>query len=177
MVTVRRVLQEISIPVIAGGGVADGWGIAALLALGAEAVQLGTRFLLTPEATVHAAYKEAVLAADVADTALIGQRSGQPVRGLRNQFAREVFQAEHEHVPDEAYNALFKSSTLKQAALEGNVDWGKVEAGQSAGLIHHIKPVAQVMHDLLHELDLATQRMAQMRSGTPFLSTGSPCKI
>ena len=177
MVTVRRVLQEISIPVIAGGGVADGWGIAALLALGAEAVQLGTRFLLTEEATLHTAYKEAVLAADVADTALIGQRSGQPVRGLRNQFARQIFQAEEDHVSDEAYDALFKSSTLKQAALEGNVDWGKVEAGQSAGLIHHIKPVADVMHDLLDELDLATQRMAQMRSGTPFLTTESSSKV
>jgi enoyl-[acyl-carrier protein] reductase II len=177
MVTVRRVLQDISIPVIAGGGVADGWGIAALLALGAEAVQLGTRFLLTEEATLHPAYKQAVLAAGVADTALIGKRSGQPVRGLRNPFARQIFQAEQDNLPDEAYNTLFKSSTLKQAALDGNVDWGKVEAGQSAGLIHRIQPAAEVMRDLLHELDLATQRMAKMRSGTPFISTESACKV
>ena len=164
MVTVRRVLQEISIPVIAGGGVADGWGIAALLALGAEAVQLGTRFLLTDEATVHAAYKDAVLAADVADTVLIGKRHGLPVRGLRNQFAEKIFEAEDQHLGDEAYDALFKSSTLKQAALEGNVDWGKVEAGQSAGLVHQIQPAAQVMHDLVHELDMATRRIHHMCS-------------
>jgi enoyl-[acyl-carrier protein] reductase II len=164
MVTVRRVLQEVSIPVIAGGGVADGWGIAALLALGAEAVQLGTRFLLTDEATVHRAYKDAVLAADVADTALIGKRHGLPVRGLRNQFAKKIFQAEDQHLSDDAYDVLFKSSTLKQAALDGDVDWGKVEAGQSAGLVHHIQPAAQVMHDLIHELDLATRRIRHMCS-------------
>jgi enoyl-[acyl-carrier protein] reductase II len=164
LITVRRVLQDISIPVIAGGGVADGWGIAALLALGAEAVQLGTRFLLTDEATVHPAYKEAVLAAGVADTVLIGKRHGLPVRGLRNQFAEKIFQAEDQHLPDEAYDALFKSSTLKQAALEGNVDWGKVEAGQSAGLVHQIRPAAQVMHDLIHELDVATRRLHHMRN-------------
>ncbi|MFC4275693.1 NAD(P)H-dependent flavin oxidoreductase [Achromobacter aloeverae] len=161
LVTVRRVLQEVSVPVIAGGGVADGWGIAALLALGADAVQLGTRFLLTEEATVHANYKAAVLAADVQDTALVGRRD-LPIRGLRNAFARAVFDAERDQLPQEDYVALFKKSTLKQAALDGDVEWGKVELGQSAGLVSRIEPAAAVMARLVSELAQVTDRLRAM---------------
>jgi enoyl-[acyl-carrier protein] reductase II len=161
LVTVRRVLQEVSIPVIAGGGVADGWGIAALLALGADAVQLGTRFLLTEEAAVHANYKAAVLAADVHDTALVGRRS-LPIRGLRNAFAQTVFDAERDQMPQDAYDALFKKGTLKQAALDGDVEWGKVELGQSAGLVSRIAPAADVVRDLVAELDAAVRRLQDM---------------
>lgn len=161
LVSVRRVLQEVSIPVIASGGVADGWGIAALLALGAEAVQLGTRFLLTEEATVHANYKAAVLAADVHDTALVGRRD-LPIRGLRNAFARAIFDAERDQLAQEDYVALFKGSTLRQAALDGDVEWGKVELGQSAGLVARIEPAAAVMARLVRELDDATARLQTM---------------
>ncbi|ANN77820.1 NAD(P)H-dependent flavin oxidoreductase [Bordetella flabilis] len=161
LVTVRRVLQEVSIPVIASGGVADGWGIAALLALGADAVQLGTRFLLTEEATVHANYKAAVLAADVHDTALVGRRD-LPIRGLRNAFARAIFDAERAQLAQEEYLALFKKSTLRQAALDGDVEWGRVELGQSAGLISQIEPAAAVMDRLVRELDEATGRLRTM---------------
>jgi enoyl-[acyl-carrier protein] reductase II len=161
LVTVRRVLQEVSIPVIASGGVADGWGIAALLALGADAVQLGTRFLLTQEATVHANYKAAVLAADVHDTALVGRRD-LPIRGLRNAFARAIFEAERAQLAQDEYLALFKKSTLKQAALDGDVEWGRVELGQSAGLISQIEPAAAVMDRLVRELAEATRRLQTM---------------
>jgi enoyl-[acyl-carrier protein] reductase II len=161
LVTVRRVLKEVSVPVIAGGGAADGWGIAALLAIGADAVQLGTRFLMTEEATVHANYKQAVLDADVADTALIGRRS-LPVRGLRNAFAEAIFEAERSQLPQAEYEALFKRSTLKQAALDGDVAWGKVEAGQSAGLIDRIAPAAEVMAELVAELNQALARIQSM---------------
>jgi len=163
LVTVRRVLQEIDIPVIAGGGVADGWGIAALLALGADAVQLGTRFLLTPEAAVHDNYKQAVLAADVHDTALVGRRT-LPVRGLRNAFAQAIFDAERDRMPQEEYEALFKKSTLKQAAFDGDVAWGKVEAGQSAGLVSRIVPAAEVVAQLVRELAEATGRLQAMNA-------------
>jgi enoyl-[acyl-carrier protein] reductase II len=161
LVTVRRVLQEVAIPVIAGGGVADGFGIAALLALGADAVQLGTRFLLTTEATVHDNYKDAVLRADVADTALVGRRS-LPIRGLRNAFAEAIFEAERRNAPRDEYEALFKKGTLRQAALEGDVAWGKVEAGQSAGLVQSIRPAAEVMQSLVDELAQAIARMHGM---------------
>jgi enoyl-[acyl-carrier protein] reductase II len=161
LVTVRQVLREVSIPVIAGGGVADGWGIAALLALGADGVQLGTRFLMTHEATVHAAYKDAVRKAGVADAVLVGRRS-LPVRTLNNKFAKSIFDAEQRDAPAEEYEALFKKSTLKQAALDGDVEWGKVEAGQSAGLLHHIDSASDVMAALVRELHQAFGRLEAM---------------
>lgn len=172
LVTVRQVLQQVSIPVIAGGGAADGWGIAALLALGADAVQLGTRFLMTHEATVHAAYKDAVLKAGVADAVLVGRRS-LPVRTLKNRFSESIFDAEQRNVSTEEYEALFKRSTLKQAALNGDIEWGKVEAGQSAGLVHRIESAADVMHSLVSELAQACQRLQDMSAQSAVASVAA----
>ena len=154
LVLVRRVLQEVKLPVVASGGVADGAGIAALLALGAEAVQLGTRFIATPEASVHENYKRAVLAADVHDTCLVGP-AALPIRQLKNRFT-EKFHAAAMHERE----ALFKESSLKKAAMEGDVEWGKVEAGQSAGLVDDILPAAEVMKRLVQELEQARRRLA-----------------
>src|SRR6185295_308646 len=86
LVLVRRVVKAVKLPVVASGGVADGAGVAALLALGADAVQLGTRFIASPEASVHENYKRAVLAADVHETTLVG-RGGLPIRQLKNAFS------------------------------------------------------------------------------------------
>lgn len=163
LVTVRQVLREVSIPVIAGGGVADGWGIAALLALGADAVQLGTRFLMTDEAAVHDNYKQAVARAEASDAVLVGRRA-LPIRAIRNSFTNSVFDAEGAGVAQAEYEAVFKKSTLKQAALEGDSDWGKLEAGQSAGLVNRVEPAAQVMRQLVEELDAAIDRMQAMRA-------------
>ena len=156
IVLVRRVVKATKLPVVASGGVADGAGIAALLALGAEAVQLGTRFIATPEASVHENYKRAVLAADVHDTCLVGP-AALPIRQLRNAFTQK-FQA----APTQEREALFKESSLKKAALEGDVEWGKVEAGQSAGLIDDILPAAEIMRRLVQELEQARKRLASL---------------
>ena len=156
LVLVRRIVRATKLPVVASGGVADGAGIAALLALGAEAVQLGTRFIATPEASVHENYKRAVLAADVHDTCLVGPAS-LPIRQLKNAFTKK-FDAAHA----EEREALFKQSSLKKAALEGDVEWGKVEAGQSAGLVDDILPAAEVMKRLVHELEQARRRLVSL---------------
>jgi enoyl-[acyl-carrier protein] reductase II len=156
IVLVRRVVKATKLPVVASGGVADGAGIAALLALGAEAVQLGTRFIATPEASVHENYKRAVLAADVQDTCLAGPRS-LPIRQIRNAFTRK-FDAARE---DERA-ALFDGTSLKKAALEGDVEWGKVEAGQSAGLIDDIVPAAELFRRLVRETEDARRRLAAL---------------
>jgi enoyl-[acyl-carrier protein] reductase II len=158
LVAIRRILQEIDTPVIASGGVADGYGIAAMLALGADAVQLGTRFLLTHEASVHPAYKAAVLQADVDGTELVGRRA-LPIRMIKNRFAEAMSEAERTQLPAADYDALFRSSSLKQAALEGDVSWGKVEAGQSAGLVHEILSVEQLMEQLLASMHAAMRRL------------------
>jgi len=156
IVLVRRIVRATRLPVVASGGVADGAGVAALLALGAEAVQLGTRFIATPEASVHENYKRAVLAADVHDSCLVGPAS-LPIRQLKNAFTQKFESA----TPSER-EALFKASSLKKAALEGDVEWGKVEAGQSAGLVDDILPAAEVMKRLVLELEQARKRLAAL---------------
>jgi enoyl-[acyl-carrier protein] reductase II len=161
LVLVRRVVKATRLPVVASGGVADGAGIAALLALGAEAVQLGTRFIATPEASVHDNYKQAVLAADVGDTALVG-RGGLPIRQLKNAFSKEYEAAERAGASAQDLEALFRKRSLKQAALDGDVDWGKVEAGQSAGLVDEILPAAEVMRRLVAEAEAARKRLSEL---------------
>ncbi|HTM59505.1 MAG TPA: nitronate monooxygenase, partial [Burkholderiales bacterium] len=146
---------------VASGGVADGAGIAALLALGADAVQLGTRFIATPEASVHENYKRAVLEAEVDQTAFVGRGLG-PIRQLRNSFAEQYAALERKGASTQELEELFKKHSLKQAALEGDIKWGKVEAGQSAGLVHEIKPAADVMRELVMELEQARRRLAAL---------------
>jgi enoyl-[acyl-carrier protein] reductase II len=156
LVLVRRVVKAVKLPVVASGGAADGAGIAALLALGAEAVQLGTRFIATPEASVHENYKKAVLAAEVDGTTLIGPRN-LPIRLLRNALT-EKFHASSAAEQD----ALYKTTTLKAAALEGDVANGKVEAGQTAGLVDDIVPAGELVKRLAAELEEARRRLASL---------------
>jgi enoyl-[acyl-carrier protein] reductase II len=146
---------------VASGGVADGAGVAALLALGADAVQLGTRFIASPEASVHENYKRAVLAADVHQTTLVG-RGGLPIRQLKNAFSAKYEAAERAGASSSELEKIFKTSSLKAAALEGDVEWGKVEAGQSAGLVDEILPAAEIMRRLVAEAEEARRRLASL---------------
>ncbi len=161
LVLVRRVLQEVKLPVVASGGIADGAGIAAMLALGADAVQLGTRFIATPEANVHENYKRAVLAAEVDQTAFVG-RGLAPIRQLNNAFAKKYSDLEAAGAPLAERQALFQQHSLKQAALEGDVEWGRVEAGQSAGLVHDIVPAGELVRRLVAEMEDARRRLASL---------------
>lgn len=161
LVLVRRVVRAVKLPVVASGGIADGAGVAAMLALGAEAVQLGTRFIATPEASVHDNYKRAVLEAEVEGTALVG-RGMHPIRQLKNAFSRKYEEAERAGATSRQLKIIFEESTLKKAALDGDVEWGKVEAGQSAGLVDEILPAAEVMRRLVAEADAARDRLASL---------------
>jgi enoyl-[acyl-carrier protein] reductase II len=161
LVLVRRVVRAVKIPVVASGGVADGAGVAALLALGADAVQLGMRFIATPEASVHDNYKRAVLAADVDGSVLVA-RGRLPIRQLKNAFADKFNAAERAGASQAELDAIFKAASLKQAALEGDVDWGKVEAGQAAGLVDEILPAAEVVRRVVGEMEAARERLAQL---------------
>lgn len=166
LVNVRKVLQEIDCPVVAGGGVADGYGIAALLALGADAVQLGTRFILSEEARLHEDYKRMVLNARITDTVLVG-RGHLPVRSVRNNFTERVLAAERDGMPGtdpEGFEQLLASATLKQASFDGDAANGKVEAGQCAGLIDRIQPAAQIMAELIADTERAIKRLSDMQS-------------
>ena len=160
LVLVRRVVKSVKLPVVASGGIADGAGVAAMLALGADAVQLGTRFIATHEASVHEKYKRAILQAKVEDTCLVG-RGGLPLRVLKNAFTEKYDAAERAGRKEEL-ERIYKDSSLRQAAHEGDVDWGKVEAGQSAGLIEDIAPAAEVLRRLVAEAEEARRRLASL---------------
>ena len=161
LVLVRRILQLTRLPVVASGGVADGAGVAAMLALGADAAELGTRFIATPEASVHDSYKRAILAAEIDGTALVA-RGRLPIRQLKNAFSDRYASLEGAGASQEELKKHFESSSLKQAALDGDVEWGKVEAGQSAGLVGEILPAAEVMRRLVTEMDVARRRLAAL---------------
>lgn len=162
LVVVRAVVKAVSIPVIGGGGIADGAGIAAMLCLGADGVQLGTRFLLTPESNLHKAYKARALAAGIADTTLIG-RGRLPIRVLKNDFTREFEAAERTGAPAEDLATLSASRTLKMAAFDGDVDRGKLEVGQSVGLIDDLVPAGELVQRLIAEFETAVERLSRFR--------------
>jgi enoyl-[acyl-carrier protein] reductase II len=162
LVVVRAVVRAVSIPVIGGGGVADGAGIAAMFCLGADGVQLGTRFLMTPESNLHKAYKTRALAAGIADTTLIG-RGKLPIRVLKNDFTREFEAAERSGASAEELATLSGGRTLKMAAFDGDIDQGKVEVGQSVGLIDELLPVADLVRQLITEFEGAVERLSRFR--------------
>ena len=161
LVVVRSIVKAVSVPVVAGGGVADGAGIAALLALGAEAVQLGTRFLATSEASVHVDYKQAVVKAGIDATTLVA-RGRLPIRQLKNEFSARYDAAERAGATKEELEAIFKAASLRQSALDGDLANGKPEAGQSAGLIDSVLPAADVMRRLVAELNQSMERMRNL---------------
>ena len=134
MTLVPQVVDACNIPVIAAGGIADGRGVAASFMLGAEGVQLGTRFLVAKECTVHQNYKDKVLKAKDIDTDVTGRITGHPVRVIRNKLSREFLKAEKEGLSVEKLEELGKGA-LPRAARDGDVEMGSVMAGQSAGLV------------------------------------------
>ncbi|MEG1097815.1 MAG: nitronate monooxygenase [Raoultibacter sp.] len=149
MCLVPRVCDSVQIPVIAAGGIADGRGMCAAFALGAEAVQMGTRFLTVEECTIADAYKHKVLSAKDSDTIVTGRASGHPVRGLKNAFAREMRKLEAGGSDSAALEAAFAGSLHR--AVEGDVETGSLMAGQSACLVHDCKTAAQALADIMRE--------------------------
>lgn len=162
LVLTRAISQACpNIPLVAAGGIVDGAGIAALLALGADAAQLGTRYLVTKEATVHQNYKDVVLAAGPDDTRLVGAGMS-PIRMLNNDFARRFLQAEQSGESVEHRKEVFASSSLKMAALGGDIDEGKTEAGQSAGLIHDLPGAGELTLRLAKDAALAIRGLTKL---------------
>jgi enoyl-[acyl-carrier protein] reductase II len=150
LVLLRAVARMVDIPLVASGGFADGAGLAAALALGAGAAQFGTRFIATPEANVHDRYKDMLLAATVDGTRTVGRDLGV-VRALANRFTARMEELELAGADIEQRRAVFAAATLKMAAFEGDTDGGKVEAGQSVGLIDDIAPAADIVRRITAE--------------------------
>jgi enoyl-[acyl-carrier protein] reductase II len=157
MALVPQVVDSVSIPVIAAGGIADGRGIAAAMMLGASAVQLGTVFICSDECEAHVGYKEAIIGASERDAVICGASTGHPVRSLRNQLTRQYATLEKQGVGSEELEKL-GSGRLRLAFETGDRHKGSLMAGQSAGLVKEIRPVARIMTELVTE---AEERMGR----------------
>lgn len=152
LVVVRAVAMALNgrLPLIASGGFVDGAGLAAALALGAGAASFGTRFIATPEASVHAAYKQAVINAGIESTRTVGRNLGV-IRALSNPFTDRMEALEASGADIEERRSAFAEGTLPMAALHGDIVGGKVEAGQSAGLIRDLVPAGELVARITQE--------------------------
>ena len=152
MVLTPQISQAVKIPVICAGGVADGRGIVAAFALGAEGVQVGTRFICCEECTVHPNYKNAVIAAKDRSTAITGQSLGHPVRCLRNKLTAEFERLEGSNAPASEIEAL-GTGKLRAAVIDGDTDWGSLMAGQSAAMVNKIQPAKEIIEEMFSEAE------------------------
>lgn len=150
MTLVPQVVDAVNIPVIAAGGIGDGRGMAASFMLGAEAVQLGTRFLVAKECTVHQNYKDKVLKAKDIDTDVTGRSTGHPVRVLKNKMSREFIKLEKEEASIERLEEL-GTGALRKAVIDGDVDNGSVMAGQIAGIVNKEQSCNEIIHEIIEE--------------------------
>ena len=152
MTLVPQVVDAVSIPVIAAGGIADGRGIAAAFMLGAEAVQIGTRFVVSKESIVHENYKQRIIKAKDIDSTVTGRTHGHPVRCLRNQMTREYIKLEQEGKSFEELEYL-TLGTLRKAVQEGDVTNGTVMAGQIAGMITKEQTCKEMIDEMMEQAE------------------------
>ncbi len=152
MTLVPQVVDAVNVPVIAAGGIGDGRGLAAALMLGSVGVQVGTRFLVAEECTVHPNYKKKILEAKDIDTQVTGRATGHPVRVLRNRLTRKFQLLEKDCAPAEAYEELGRGA-LSKAAKYGDVDNGSVMAGQIAGMVKKEQTCKEIIEEMLKEAE------------------------
>lgn len=150
MSLVPQVVDAVNIPVIAAGGIGDGRGMAASFMLGADGVQMGTRFLVSSECTVHPKYKEKVLKAKDIDTEVTGMSTSHPIRVLRNKLTRDYLKIEKEKGNCEELEELGRGA-LRRAVKDGDVENGSVMAGQIAGLVKAEQSCSEIIQEVISE--------------------------
>jgi enoyl-[acyl-carrier protein] reductase II len=165
MCLVPQVVDAIAdqVPVIAAGGIGDGRAMAAAMALGADGVQVGTRFAITRESSAHENFKQRVVAANDSDTVLT-LKQVTPVRLIKNEFYARVAQAEQQHATAEQLREILGRGRSKMGIFEGDLDQGELEIGQISGLIADIPHAAVVVTQLVREFIRTTERMSKSLS-------------
>ncbi len=148
MALVPQVVDAVSAPVIAAGGIADGRQMAAAYALGACGVQVGTCLLVSEECPIHPNYKQALLKAGANDTVVTGRTTGAPVRVLKNKMARQYLEMEKENMPLAEREKLTLGS-LRRAVFDGDLDSGSFMSGQVAGMLHEVKPLRKIFEEMM----------------------------
>lgn len=152
MTLVPQVVDAVKIPVIAAGGIGDGRGLAAAFMLGAEGVQMGTRFVVAKESIVHPNYKERIIKAKDIDSEVTGRSTGHPIRVLRNQMTREYLKMEEEGVELEELERLTLGS-LRSAVIDGDVVKGSLMAGQIAGLVNKEQTCKEMIEEIVAQAE------------------------
>lgn len=158
MCLVPQVADAVNIPVIAAGGIADGRGIAASFMLGAEGVQIGTRFLACDECKIHPTYKELVIDAKDTDSVVTGRYTGHPCRNVKTRFAKKLASGEKDGTltPDEFEKLTV--GALRKAVQDGNLDEGSFLCGAIAGMINEIKPAKDIIEEMFAQAEKLLSR-------------------
>lgn len=160
-VLIPQVREATSLPLIAAGGIATGKGMLAAMVLGAEGVQIGSRFVATPESSAHQNFKQAVLDAKEGDT-LLSLKKLVPVRLIKNDFQKRVQEAEERGAGAEELAALLGRARAKKGMYEGDMQEGELEIGQVAAHINAIKPAAEIVHEIWTEFNEAKKAAANL---------------
>ncbi|QNJ98325.1 NAD(P)H-dependent flavin oxidoreductase [Constantimarinum furrinae] len=156
---IPMVKEQISVPLIAAGGIANGNGMLAAMVLGADAVQVGSRFVASEESSSHRAFKQMVVDAKEGDT-LLTLKELAPVRMMKNKFFEDVMRLYITNPTKEALQELLGRARAKRGMFEGDLEEGELEIGQIAGLIHDIKPAAQIVNDMVSEFEAAKKMVS-----------------
>jgi enoyl-[acyl-carrier protein] reductase II len=161
MALIPQVVKAVDIPVIAAGGIATGAGILAALSLGAEAVQMGTRFVASNEASAHENFKNAVIKTKDTDTMLVLKKI-IPVRLIKNNFYEQIKSLEDKGASQEKLAEVLGKARAKKGMFEGDIENGELEIGQIAGIINDIKPVSKIFEQLLNEFYEAKNKICNL---------------
>lgn len=153
MALIPQVADAVDIPVIAAGGVADGRGFAAVLALGAAGAQIGTRFVCSEECTAAEEFKMAIVGARDRDAVVTGRSTGHPVRNIKNKLTRKIDQLEAEGADPQKIEKMGEGK-LRDAVIDGDTKEGSVMAGQTAGMITEIKTAAEIIEEIISEAEM-----------------------
>lgn len=162
MPLVPQIVDAVEIPVVAAGGIFDGRGLVAALALGAQGVQMGTRFICSTECKVHPKYKQALIDAHDRGTVVTGVSTGHPVRVLDNKLARAFLEAEKQGASVAELEAL-GMGRLKAAVVDGDVEGGSVMAGQIAAMVSKIEPCKDIIQDIMAGAERTLEKLRQVR--------------
>ncbi len=160
LVLLQVIRERVDVPLIAAGGIVDGRGMAAAFALGAEGIQMGTRFVASAESPVHDHYKQAIVGADATGTWVLNKKATPCIRALKTPFTQPL----HETglMPADAFTGI------QQVYFGGNMDAAPALAGQSAGLIHAVLPVQQIIEETVAQFHAITRRMGALAAGAQF---------
>lgn len=155
---VPQVVDAVKIPVVAAGGFADGRGLAAALALGAQGIQMGTRFVCSKECVAHPAYKQKIIEANDQSTVITGTTTGLALRSLRNALTDQLQALEQARASLEEMN-MFGAGRMYKGLIEGDIEEGSLLAGQIAGMIKDIKPVKEIIEEIIAEAEQVINKL------------------